>query len=705
MNNKDYQVSTNRIRNIGIAAHIDAGKTTTTERMLFYSGVVHKMGEVHQGTAVTDWMEQEKERGITITSASISLEWKHFNKKGLFFGKHHRINIIDTPGHVDFTAEVERSLRVLDGSIGIFCAVAGVQSQSETVWMQMNKYSVPRIVFINKMDRNGSNFLRTISDIQEKLRTNIQPLYLPILKSNIFVGLIDLISMKSIIYNHEDTYGLNPTISEIPIELMKKSNKYRKKLIENLADCDDIFAEKYINDEKISIEDIQKAIRINTINLKFVGAIPGSSFKNKGVQMLLDSVVDFLPTPLDSLKANINRNKNSLNEKIIPEIDNYILGIVFKIMTDSYVGKLTFFRIYSGVLKRGDVLYNPRTKKKERISRLIIMKANDREDVNIVCKGDICAIVGIKNVVTGDTLRSIKGPDIIFEPPTFPDPVISMSLEPKNKSDQEKLSFALQRLSEEDPTFIVSSNYETKQTIVSGMGELHLEIIKDRLLREFNVESLSGSPQISYKETIKNFSMGEGKFIKQSGGRGQYGHVILKLKPLKRGSGIILKNKIVGGVIPKEYIKPTKEGILEGANIGVTGYPVTDFQVEIIDGSYHEVDSSEIAFKIAGIMAFRDALKKSNSFLIEPIMKVEVTTPKEYQGGIVGDLNKRRGKIQIIDIKDKLIVIYAQVPLQSMFGYSTNVRSLSKGRANYSMEFFNFEEVPKNIAEKITKSH
>ncbi|MDR1590516.1 MAG: elongation factor G [Puniceicoccales bacterium] len=688
-------------RNIGIAAHIDAGKTTTTERILYYAGVVHKMGEVHEGTAVTDWMEQERERGITITSAAISCGWR--TKVGLFAGINHQINLIDTPGHVDFTAEVERSLRVLDGAVGVFCAVAGVQPQSETVWRQMDKYSVPRIAFINKMDRTGANFLGAIESIRTKLGKNAHPLYLNIGAEEKFEGLIDLITMEAYIYDSKDPLGEKFDTVAIPANCQKQAEKYRESLVEALADYDDELAEKYLGGGEISQDTIRSAVRKATLSMDFVGVIPGSAFKKKGVQMLLDAVVDFLPSPIDLPPTKAFADDGSTIE-IRPNDGEKMTALGFKLMSDPYVGKLVFCRVYSGQLKKGDTVYNPRTRKTERVSRLMIMKANDREDIDVAYSGDICAIIGVRGVATGDTLcdRSFEG---VLEPPTFPEPVISMSIEPKSKADQEKLAFGLQSLAEEDPTFKVTTNPETGQTLIAGMGELHLDIIRDRLFREFSVDASAGRPQIAYRETITTDAMGEGKFIRQSGGRGQYGHAVIKLDPMKRGEGASVENEIVGGVIPKEYIKPTQEGILEGANNGVVaGYPVVDFCARIVDGSFHEVDSSEIAFRMAGIFAFKDAMKKAKPILLEPIMKVEVSTPEEYQGDVIGDLNRRRGQIQSMESKGALANIMAFVPLEMMFGYATDVRSLTKGRASYSMEPSHFEQVPANLLQQIVET-
>ncbi len=688
-------------RNIGIAAHIDAGKTTTTERILFYAGVVHKLGEVHDGTTVTDWMEQERERGITITAAAISCGWT--TKEGPFANIDHQVNIIDTPGHVDFTAEVERSLRVLDGAVAVFCAVAGVQPQSETVWRQMNKYHVPRLAFINKMDRTGANFLRAVEDIRQKLKGNAHPLFLNIGAEENFKGLIDLVKMKAYVYDETDPKGMAYHTVAIPTEYQADAELYRGSLIEALADFDDIIAEKYLEGGSFSEDELKLAIRKAILSIKFIGVIPGSAFKNKGVQMLLDAVVDYLPSPLDLPPM---RAQNPSEEEIGIEPDDAakVAGLAFKLMTDPYVGKLVFYRVYRGELRKGMVLYNPRTRRTERVSRLIVMKANERVDIDVAYSGDICALIGVKDVVTGDTLCD-PSEEVRLEPPTFPEPVISMSIEPKSKADQEKLSVGLQRLSDEDPTFIVSSDPETGQTIIAGMGELHLEILRDRLFREFKVEATAGRPQIAYRETITTSAKGEGKFIRQTGGRGQYGHACITLEPSEKGKGNQVINAIVGGVIPKEYIKPTQDGITEASHNGViAGYPVIDFTASIVDGSFHEVDSSELAFKMAGIFAFKDAMEKAKPILLEPIMKVEVTTPEEYQGDIMGDLNRRRGQIQSMETKDSAVLITAFVPLESMFGYATDVRSQSKGRASYSMTPSHFEQVPNNVLTKIIET-
>jgi elongation factor G len=688
-------------RNIGIVAHIDAGKTTTTERILFYAGVVHKMGEVHEGSAVTDWMDQERERGITITSAAISCNWT--NQHGSYAGIRNQINIIDTPGHVDFTAEVERSLRVLDGAVGVFCAVAGVQPQSETVWRQMTKYNVPRIAFVNKMDRTGADFFAAIETMRERLGANAHPIFIPIGAEENFVGLIDLASLQAIIYDPSDESGMTVNVTDVPAEYVDQAAEYREKLIEALADFDEALADKYLEGEALTADDIRAAIRAATISIDFCAVIPGSAFKNKGVQSVLESVVNYLPSPLD-LPPMQGEDKQGRLVEIKPDDNAKLAGLAFKLMNDGYVGKLVFFRVYSGSISKGTVLHNPRTGKVERISRLLVMKADAREDIDTAYSGDICALVGARDVVTGDTLCT-KGYDVRLEPPTFPEPVISMSIEPKTTADQEKMAIGLMRLSEEDPTFVVSSDEETGQTLIAGMGELHLEIIRDRLFREFKVGAEAGRPQIAYRETMTAKAEGEGKFVRQAGGKGQYAHVRIKIEPLERGSGFEVVDKTTGGVIPKEFIKPAMDGIKEAAcNGAVAGYPVVDFKVTLFDGSFHEVDSSEIAFKMAGIFAFRDAMLNASPILLEPLMHVEVETPEDYQGDIMGDLNRRRGQIQNINAKPSFISISALVPLVEMFGYSTIMRSLSKGRASYSMEPERFEEVPANIVNKILET-
>jgi elongation factor G len=688
-------------RNIGIAAHIDAGKTTCTERVLFYSGVVHKIGEVHDGGATTDWMEQERERGITITSAAISCGWT--TSEGPFATIPHRINIIDTPGHVDFTAEVERSLRVLDGAVGVFTSVEGVQPQSETVWRQMDKYNVPRLGFINKMDRMGSNFLAAVGSMRDKLGANAHPLFLAIGAEENFRGLVDLVKMVAYIYDETDESGVRFTVEEIPADLKELAEEYREALLEAVSDFDDDIANKYLDGQEITEGEFKLGIRKATLSLKFIGVIPGSAFKNKGVQMLMDAVVDYLPSPLD-LPPMKGEDSDENAVEVSPNDSAKVAGLAFKLMSDPYVGKLVFYRIYQGTLKKGSSLYNPRTRKSERVSRLMVMKANDREDIDVAYSGDICALIGVKDVVTGDTLAD-KDLDLRLEPPSFPEPVISMSIEPATKADQERMGIGLQRLAEEDPTFGLSTNEETGQTIISGMGELHLEIIRDRLFREFKVDANAGKPQIAYRETMLNPSEGNGKFIRQSGGRGQYGHAVIKMEPLEKGKGVELENKIVGGSIPKEFIKPTFDGIKEAALSGVVaGYPVIDFKITLVDGSFHDVDSSEMAFKMAGIFAFKDAMKNANPILLEPIMQVEVSTPEEYQGELMGDLNRRRGQIQGMESRGNACIIQAFVPLENMFGYSTDMRSLSSGRADYSMTPSHFEQVPQSLVQSIVET-
>ncbi len=689
-------------RNIGISAHIDAGKTTCSERILFYSGVVHKIGEVHEGTAVTDWMEQERERGITITSSAISCNWT--TKDGPYKGIQHQINLIDTPGHVDFTAEVERSLRVLDGAVAVFCAVAGVQPQSETVWRQMNKYNVPRIAFINKMDRTGADFYGAVEDIKTKLNGNPHPLFLPIGAEDKFKGLIDLVSMKAYMYDENDPQGVKYDVIEIPAEYKEKADQYRSELIEAIADFDDSIMERFLEGETNFTEDeLRLGIRKATLSREFVGVIPGSAFKNKGVQMLLDAVVDYLPSPLDvpPIKAYGEDDEETPSLEIVSDDFAPPTALAFKLWSDPFVGKLVFIRVYSGCIKKGMQVYNPRSRKTERISRLLVIKADKREDIEEAYSGAICAIIGAKDIVTGDTLCD-RDHEVRLEPPTFPEPVIAMSIEPKSKADQEKLSIALQRLAEEDPTFVVTTNQETGQTLIAGMGELHLDIIRDRLFREFKVEADSGKPQIAYRETITKAAPGVGKFVRQSGGRGQYGHAEIVLEPLEKGKHYEFVNEIVGGVIPKEYIKPTEDGIKEAMINGVVaGYPVVDVKVRLVFGSFHEVDSSEMAFKMAGIFAFKDAMKNAGPILLEPIMKVEVTTPDEYQGDVMGDINRRRGQIQGMESKGNVTVIKAFVPLETMFGYATDIRSLSSGRASYSMEPSHFEQVPAAVLKQV----
>jgi elongation factor G len=689
-----------KTRNIGIAAHIDAGKTTLTERILFYTGMIHKIGEVHEGTTVTDWMEQERERGITITSAATTCAWMQKPEPGvykMFEGVKMRVNIIDTPGHVDFTAEVERSLRVLDGAIAVFDAVAGVQPQSETVWRQANKYGVPRIAFINKMDRVGADFAMSIKSMHDKLAANAWPILLPLGKEDYLKGQLDVVNKKAVLYSDNDVMGSTYEVTDIPAEEKENVDKAFNDLVEQVSNLDDELAEAVLEEKEITPTLLKAAIRRQTIANKFVPVVGGSAFKNKGVQYLVDAVIDYLPGPLDIPPAK-GMEPDTHEPMDAPTDDNgNFCSLAFKLWSDPFVGKLVFFRVYSGTLSKGDTVYNPRTNKRERISRLIQIQADKREDIETCYSGDIAAIVGIKNITTGDTLCDEDHP-ILLEPPSFPEPVISMAIEPKTKQDQEKMATALQRLSEEDPTFKVFTHEDTGQTIIAGMGELHLEIIRDRMLREFKVDANSGKPQIAYRETITSPADGEGKLIKQSGGRGQYGHVIIKVAPNERGKGITVENKVVGGNIPKEYIPACKKGIEEAMLNGVVGgYQVIDAHVDITDGSYHDVDSNEMAFKLAAIFAVKDAFKKAKPILLEPIMKVENSTPEEFQGDIIGDLNRRRAKINSIEARGNLTIVNAEVPLAEMFGYATAIRSLSKGRSSYSMEPSHFEQVPPNL--------
>ncbi|MFA3782828.1 elongation factor G [Melioribacteraceae bacterium 4301-Me] len=689
MNQK--RVDIDKVRNIGIMAHIDAGKTTTTERILYYTGKVHRIGEVHDGAATMDWMEQEKERGITITSAATTTFWKG-----------HQINIIDTPGHVDFTVEVERSLRVLDGAIALFCAVGGVEPQSETVWRQADKYGVPRIAFVNKMDRIGADFYNAVQMMKDKLGANAIPITLPIGEGDLFVGIIDLMSMKARIY-HEDTLGATFEDKEIPPDLLPVANKYRTLMLEAVSDVDDTLLEKYLEGQEIQEEEIKKVLRTATIELKIVPVLCGSSFKNKGVQKLLDSVVDFLPSPLDlgDLKAHHIHKNDNVARKIDP--NEKFSALAFKIMTDPYVGKLTFIRVYTGMLKAGSYVYNSISDKKERVGRVLQMHANYREDMDEVRAGDIAAVVGLKHTKTGDTLCTEDDP-IVLEKMAFPEPVIQIAIEPKTKADQDKLSDALTKLSDEDPTFKVKVDEETGQTLISGMGELHLEILVDRMKREFKVEANVGKPQVAYRETITKTVRAEGKFIKQSGGRGKYGHVWIELSPNEPGKGFEFENAIVGGAVPKEYINPVINGIQEAMRNGVlAGYPVVDIKAKLFDGSYHEVDSDEISFKVAASIAFKNGALKAGPIILEPIMNVEVTTPEEYLGDVMGDLNSRRGKIEGFSARKDAQVIKAIVPLAEMFGYATTLRSMTQGRAIYTMQFSHYSEVPKSVAEEITE--
>jgi elongation factor G len=685
--------SLEKVRNIGIMAHIDAGKTTTTERILFYTGRTHRLGEVHEGAAFMDWMEQEKERGITITSAATTCYWND-----------HQINIIDTPGHVDFTVEVERSLRVLDGAVALFCAVGGVEPQSETVWRQADKYKVPRIAFINKMDRTGADFNNALQMMKERLKANAIPITLPIGEGDMFSGIIDLISFKARMY-HEETYGATYDEIKIPHDLIEKANKSRTEMLEAVSDVDDTLLEKYLEGKEISDDEIKAVLRKATIELKIIPVICGSAFKNKGVQKLLDSVVDFLPSPVDF--EEIEAHHIGINDRVKRKIDDNekFTALAFKIMNDPYVGKLTFFRVYSGVLKSGSYVYNAVSGKKERIGRLLQMHANHREEIEDVRAGDIAAAVGLKHTKTGDTLCTEDDP-ILLEQIVFPEPVIQIAIEPKTKVDQDKLSDALARLSDEDPTFRVNVEEETGQTLISGMGELHLEILVDRMKREFKVEANVGKPQVAYRETISQTVSSEGKFIKQSGGRGKYGHVWVELGPSEPGKGYEFINGIVGGVVPKEYIPAVSAGIREAMRNGVVaGFPVVDIKAKLYDGSYHDVDSDEISFKVAGSMAFKEGAKKAKPILLEPIMEVEVVTPEEYLGDVMGDLNSRRGKIEGFSARKDAQVIKARVPLAEMFGYATILRSMTQGRAIYSMQFALYQEVPKSIMEEIAEKN
>lgn len=683
--------SLDRTRNIGIMAHIDAGKTTTTERILFYTGVLHRVGEVHDGAATMDWMEQEKERGITITSAATTCFWRD-----------HRINIIDTPGHVDFTIEVERSLRVLDGAVALFCSVGGVEPQSETVWRQADKYGVPRIAFVNKMDRVGADFLGAVTMMKERLGANAIPIQLPVGQGEMFKGIIDLVRMKAHIF-HDSNNGMTWDEIEIPHDLQAQAAEYRTKMLEAVSDEDDTLLEKYLEGKEISEKELTDVLRRACLKVSIVPVLCGSSFKNKGVQMLLDSVVNFLPSPLDIQGGVISGHHPNMKDTVSRKIaDNEkFTALAFKIMTDPYVGRLTFFRVYSGTVKAGSYLYNSVSDKKERIGRVLRMHANHREDVDEGYAGDILAAIGFKNTRTGDTLCGEDEP-IILEKMVFPEPVIHQAIEPKTKADQEKMGEALTKLAEEDPTFKITTNVETGQTIIGGMGELHLEILVDRMKREFKVEANVGKPQVAYKETIRKKVTQEGKFVRQSGGKGQFGHVWIELEPNEKGKGYEFEDAIVGGVIPREFIKPVSMGIQEALKNGIlAGYPVEDIKVKLIDGSYHDVDSSEMAFKIAGSMAFQEGAKKANPVILEPIMAVEVVSPEDYLGDVMGDLNSRRGKIEGITPRKDAQVIKAMVPLSEMFGYSTTLRSMTQGRALYTMQFDHYDETPKSVSEAI----
>jgi elongation factor G len=680
----------NKTRNIGIMAHIDAGKTTTTERILYYTGVTYKVGEVHDGTAVMDWMEQEQERGITITSAATTCKWQDCS-----------INIIDTPGHVDFTIEVERSLRVLDGAVAVFCSVGGVEPQSETVWRQADKYNVPRIAFVNKMDRVGSDFLGVVGMIEERLKARPVPLQLPIGAEDNFKGVVDLITQKAIIWD-DSTLGAKFHHEDVPADMKDLVREYREKLVEVAADFDEGLMEKYLDGAEISESALKQAIRKGTIAIAITPVLLGSAFKNKGVQTLLDAVIDYLPSPVD-VEAIVGLNPDTSEEETRDADDNApFSALAFKIANDPFVGQLTFVRVYSGTLTAGSYVFNPGKRRRERVGRLVKMHSNKREEVKEVCAGDIAAVVGLKSTITGDTICDEKRP-VVLESMEFPEPVISIAIEPKTKSDQEKLGVALQRLAIEDPSFRVKGDEETGQTIISGMGELHLEIIVDRMLREFSVDANVGKPEVAYKETIKQSAKAEGKYVKQTGGRGQYGHVLLEIEPLEPGGGFEFVNNIVGGKVPREYIPAVEKGVQGAMELGVlAGYPLMDIKVTLYDGSYHDVDSSEMAFKIAGSMGFKEGVRKAKPILLEPIMSVEVVTPDQFMGDVVGDLNSRRGKILGMEMKAGFQVVSAQVPLANMFGYATDLRSATQGRATFAMEFLHYEQVPASISEEIT---
>jgi elongation factor G len=676
-----------KVRNIGIAAHIDAGKTTTTERILFYSGIIHKIGEVHEGTAVTDWMDQERERGITITAAAISSSWRD-----------HQINIIDTPGHVDFTIEVERSMRVLDGVITVLCSVGGVQPQTETVWRQADRYKVPRIIFVNKMDRTGANFYKVYEQVRDRLRTNAIPIQLPIGSESDFLGLVDLVKMRAYIYSNDK--GTDIQEEDIPADMQELVEEYRNKLIEAVAETDDDLMNKYFEGEELTESEIRTALRKGTVAGTIVPMLCGSAFKNKGVQLLLDAVVDYLPAPPD-VPAIQGTLPNGETVERHADDNEPLSALAFKIMADPY-GRLTFVRVYSGILKKGSYVLNATKNKKERISRLVVLKADDRIDVDELRAGDLGAALGLKDTLTGDTLTDESSP-VILESLFIPEPVISVAVEPKTKNDMDKLSKALQSLSEEDPTFRVNVDPETNQTVIAGMGELHLEILVDRMLREFKVEANVGAPQVAYRETIrKHVSRIEGKFIRQSGGKGQYGHVVIDLAPGEPGSGFEFVSKIVGGTVPKEYISPVEAGMKETCESGIlAGYPLIDVKATLVDGSYHEVDSSEMAFKIAGSMAMKEAVMKASPVLLEPMMKVEVEVPENFLGDVMGDLNSRRGQIEGMGSEQGIAKVTAKVPLAEMFGYATDIRSKTQGRGIFSMEFSHYDEVPRNVAEAI----
>jgi elongation factor G len=682
------EYSLEKTRNIGIMAHIDAGKTTTTERILFYSGKIHKIGETHEGGAQMDWMEQEQERGITITSAATTCFWRN-----------NRINIIDTPGHVDFTVEVERSLRVLDGSVAVFCAKGGVEPQSETVWRQADKYHVPRMAYINKMDITGADFYNVLDMMVDRLSANPVPLQLPIGKESDFIGIIDLIEMNARIY--KDDLGEQIDIVEIPEDMAELAAEYREKLIESISDYDDVIMEKFLEGEEIGTDEIKAAVRKATLNVDIIPVVCGSSYKNKGVQLMLDAVIDFMPSPLDVPPIS-GVNPNTEEEEVRKAGDDEpFSALAFKIMTDPFVGKLAFFRVYSGTINSGSYVYNSSKGKRERIGRILQMHANHREEITTVYTGDIAAAVGLKDTSTGDTLCIDSAP-IILESMEFPEPVIHVAIEPKTKAGQEKMSTALQKLSEEDPTFRTRTDEETGQTIISGMGELHLDIIIDRMLREFKVEANVGAPQVAYKESITKAVEAEGKFARQSGGRGQYGHCLIRMEPVEPGTGYIFENKVVGGSIPKEFINPINQGIEESMQNGVlAGYPVLDLKVTVYDGSYHDVDSSEMAFKVAGSMAFKNGMRKADPVILEPVFKLEVVIPEEYMGDVMGDINSRRGRVEGMEMRGGAQIIKGLVPLAEMFGYATSLRSKTQGRGVYTMQFSHYEAVPKSISEEI----
>ncbi len=686
-----------RYRNIGIMAHIDAGKTTTTERILFYTGVSHKIGEVHDGAAVMDWMEQEQERGITITSAATTCFWSGMDKQF----EEHRINIIDTPGHVDFTIEVERSLRVLDGAVAVFCSVGGVEPQSETVWRQGNKYQVPRMAFVNKMDRAGANFFRVVTQIRERLGANPVPIQVPIGAEENFEGVVDLVHMKAV-YWDDETQGMRFEMRDIPEELQAVAQEYREKMVEAAAEASEELLDKYLGEGDLSMDEVKQGLRVRTLANEIVPVMCGTAFKNKGVQAMLDAVIELMPSPVDV--PNVRGIEENEEEGTRPPKDDApFSALAFKIATDPFVGNLTFFRVYSGVINSGDTIYNPVKGRKERVGRILQMHANDRKEIKEVRAGDIAAAVGLKDVTTGDTLCDLNN-IITLERMEFPEPVIAVAVEPKTKSDQEKMGLALSKLAKEDPSFRVRTDEESGQTIIAGMGELHLEIIVDRMKREFKVEANVGKPQVAYRETLRKPVEQEGKFVRQSGGRGQYGHVWLRIEPLEAGSGYEFVNAIVGGVVPKEYIPAVDKGIQEALEGGViAGYPMVDIKVTLYDGSYHDVDSSEMAFKIAGSIGFKEGARKASPVLLEPIMKVEVVTPEDYFGDVMGDLNRRRGQPTGMEDAPAGKVIRAEVPLSEMFGYATDLRSMSQGRATYTMEFSHYNEVPSNVAETVIK--